>query len=81
MHIKANEKISLEIQIGHIYMLKMPHLDHFSGSGCGIFLFFVVWLGLEGDPACERGTRIRFVRRSLEMNAINIPLVQKCQKW
>ena len=47
MHIKANEKVNLEIQIGYIYMLKMSHSYHFSGSGseevCSLFCGWGEW--------------------------------------
>jgi len=44
MHIKANEKVNLEIQIGYIYMLRMSHSYRFSGSGSEeVCSLFCVW--------------------------------------
>lgn len=83
MHIKANEKINLEIQIGHIYMLKTSHLYHFLGSSFVVFSLFL-WLGGWGRENLQKRLkpkRICFVVGGLEMNTINILLVKKYRKW
>lgn len=83
MHIKANEKINLKIQVGHIYMLKMLHSYHFSGSA-SVFTFLCVAVENGGGQFIREAAkhkRIPFAGGGLDINTINTPMPQKYQGW
>lgn len=83
MHIKANEKVNLEIQIGYIYMLKMSHSYPFSGSGseevCSLFCGWGEW-GRRNSLQKRLSIRGPLCRGRLGKEYIHTLMVPKYQK-